>query len=499
MEPNPSDGECLMDMSVADELAGEQLKQEASRATMTRRGVKRASSLEAPPASRWRPHLRGGARHAYVESVSSSQSPIEILSERRIQILGSTPEILESSSSESSPSSTGQRQILESSSSESPPPSTGRRQRRITEGSSNSKPQSYRQFGSRGLLAGESSRRRRNPRSATVSSADEQQTHQEPAQETTDTEAQNPTTPDTKKRRYGPGTGPSWLKKRTSPKKSETMIIPGSELPNGGRYALPKGTMMEMLQTRDLEVNRLMEELQDYEDEAMVLSHQIYVATSENYELRMQVQEMSASMANIQHTASLVKLTNEVGPKLTYWDDYKFESIWNCLFKNVLAFADLHCKWSTESGYDLDGMARYRPNLQKARDGTTGHWGTFKAFMAEDSNEALKKIQKAQFYVRQITSDRQGRRYPARLDAFIGDGKANELIPTAIIMKILQTEIFDKIRWLLRSEPFWDPMQNPSLPGSRGAADRPVNLRVDSSEDFLVKQEHTSAQDDQSE
>lgn len=296
------------------------------------------------------------------------------------------------------------------------------------------------------------------------------------------------------KRRGDPGIGPSATKKRISPKKTTTMIIPGSQLPNGGKHALPKGTVMEMIQVRDLEVSRLMEELQNYEDEAMVLTHQIHVMENEKHELEMQIQEMAKDMANMQRATSLMRLSSAIGPRLTYWPDDKILFCWDRLVTNVLSFSEDHCSWATEGG--IDGMGQYRPdpwNLGGSAE--AGHFRTFENLMGEQDPKRLETVRITQSYVRKLTSDGLGNSYPSRLDAFVGEGRPNELIPAAMIMKILQSEVFDKIRWLLRSEPFWDPMKNPTLTPDVDWQ----TFKGRMTNDFLVQQERFSARDDPSE
>ncbi|KAF8428393.1 hypothetical protein BGX38DRAFT_1278514 [Terfezia claveryi] len=295
----------------------------------------------------------------------------------------------------------------------------------------------------------------------------------------------------TPRRRSFTATGPSANKKRISPKKTTTMIIPGSQLPNGGKHPLPKGTVMEMIQVRDLEVSRLMEELQNYEDEAMVLTHQIHLMSNEKLELDMQIQEMAKSMADMQRAISHMRLSSAIGPRLTYWADEKIYTYWDRLVNNVLSFAEDHCHWAIEGG--IDEMSQYRPDAWKLGGSEkAGHFGTFQHLMDEKDPGVLAKIGITQTYVRKLTSDGLGNSYPARLDAFVGEEQPNELIPAAMIMKILQSEVFDKIRWLLRSEPFWDPMQNPN-PASNVDWESFTGRMTN---DFVVLQERTSARDD---
>lgn len=248
-----------------------------------------------------------------------------------------------------------------------------------------------------------------------------------------------------------------------------------------------------MIQVRDLEVSRLMEELQNYEDEAMVLTHQIHVMENEKHELDMVIQEMSRDMADMQRATSLMRLSSGIGPRLTYWPDEKILSCWDRLVANVLSFAEDHCSWTIEGG--VDGMSQYRPDAWKlGGSAAAGHYGTFEYLMGEQDPKRLAKIRITQSYVRKLTSDGLGNFYPARLDSFVGEGRPNELIPAAIIMRILQSEVFDKIRWLLRSEPFWDPMKNPNLaPGVDWQ-----NFEGRMTNDFLVQQERASARDDPS-
>ncbi|RPB19344.1 hypothetical protein L211DRAFT_853263 [Terfezia boudieri ATCC MYA-4762] len=295
----------------------------------------------------------------------------------------------------------------------------------------------------------------------------------------------------TPRRRSFTATGPSAQKKKISPKKTTTMIIPGSQLPNGGKHPLPKGTVMEMIQVRDLEVSRLMEELQNYEDEAMVLTHQIHVMSNEKLELDMQIQEMAKSMADMQRAISHMRLSSAIGPRLTYWADEKIYTYWDRLVNNVLSFAEDHCHWAIEGG--IDEMSQYRPDAWKLGGSEkAGHFGTFQHLMDEEDPSLLRKIGITQTYVRKLTSDGLGNSYPGRLDAFVGEEQPNELVPAAMIMKILQSEVFDKIRWLLRSEPFWDPMQNPN-PASNVDWE---SFRGRMTNDFVVLQERTSAHDD---
>ena len=296
------------------------------------------------------------------------------------------------------------------------------------------------------------------------------------------------------KRRSTPGTGQSAKKRRISPKKTATMIIPGSQLPNGAKHPLPKGTVMEMIQVRDLEVSRLMEELQSYEDEAMVLTYQIHAMSNEKMEQDQQIQEMARSMADMQRALSHMRLSSAIGPKLTYWPDEKINTYWDRLVNNVLSFAEDHCHWPDDGG--IDGMSQYRPDAWKlGGSGEAGHFGTFQQLMDEKDPTIAAKIGITQSYVRKLTSDGLGNSYPARLDAFVGEGQPNELIPAAMIMRILQSEVFDKIRWLLRSEPFWDPMKNPNPTTDVDWE----SFKGRMTNDFVVLQERTSAYDDPSE
>jgi len=306
-------------------------------------------------------------------------------------------------------------------------------------------------------------------------------------------ESEAPATP-VKRRRSSTGTGPSAKKRRISPKKTTTMIIPGSQLPNGAKHPLPKGTVMEMIQVRDLEVSRLMEELQNYEDEAMVLTQQIHIMSNEKLERDQQIQEMARSMADMQRAISHMRLSSAIGPRLTYWPDEKIKTYWDRLVNNVLSFAEDHCHWTIEGG--ADGMSQYRPDAWKlGGSAEAGHFGTFQNLMNEQEPSRLAKIGITQSYVRKLTSDGLGNSYPARLDSFVGEGQPNELIPAAMIMRILQSEVFDKLRWLLRSEPFWDPMRNPN----RTSEVDWQSFKGRMTNDFVVLQERTSAHDDPSE
>lgn len=292
-------------------------------------------------------------------------------------------------------------------------------------------------------------------------------------------------TPDSTKRRSDRGGRSSTKKQRLSPRKAGASVIPGAQLPNGGLRKIPKGTMMELIQVRDLEIARLMEELQDYEEEAMVLTHQIHVDINEKAELEAQVHEMSRSMAALQRVGNSLQLAGASGPRLTYWDDGQIKALWEQLFTKVVEFATTHCGQTADNDYD--GLATYRTDPTNTTTGDVGHFGTFDVLMADKAANTSSKIRICQYYVKKITNS-----YPARLDSFVGEGRVPELIPTTIIMQILTDEVFDKIRFLLRSEPFWDPMLNPNI-----NQDKPVLLDTDTSDDFWLRQELNSANNDE--
>lgn len=282
--------------------------------------------------------------------------------------------------------------------------------------------------------------------------------------------------------------GPSSAKKqRLSPRKAGATVIPGAQLPNGGLRKVPKGTMMELIQVRDLEIARLMEELQDYEEEAMVLTYQIHIDETEKAELEAQINEMSRSMAALQRMGNSLQLSAAQGPKLTYWEDGRITALWHGLFAKVIEFATRHCGQTADN--DHDGLAIYRTDPTKTTTGDVGHFGTFDLLMADTASDTFPKIRICKYYVKKITNN-----HPARLDSFVGEGRVPELIPTAIIMRILTDEVFDKIRFLLRSEPFWDPMLNPNID-----QDKPVLLDTDTSDDFWLRQELSSAGKDEGE
>lgn len=298
--------------------------------------------------------------------------------------------------------------------------------------------------------------------------------------------AQKEKTPDPTKRKSDMGRL-STKKQRLSPRKAGATVIPGAQLPNGGLCKVPKGTMMELIQVRDLEIARLMEELQDYEEEAMVLTYQIHVDANEKAELVAQIEEMSRSMATLQRVGNNLQLAAATGPRLTYWEDGKITALWETMFTKVIEFATRHCSLASDN--DHDGLVAYRTDPTNTATGDAGHFGTFDLFMADKATDTFPKIRVCKYYVKKITNN-----HPARLDPFVGEGRVPELIPTAIIMQILTDEVFNKIRFLLRSEPFWDPMLNPN-PNQ----DKSVLLDTDTSDDFWQKQELNSATNDEGE
>ncbi|KAF8473288.1 hypothetical protein BDZ91DRAFT_790070 [Kalaharituber pfeilii] len=264
--------------------------------------------------------------------------------------------------------------------------------------------------------------------------------------------------------------------KRSSPRKVNSRTIPGSRVANGRFCLMPKGMTMELLQARDMEITRLVEEIQDYEDEATVLSHELYVAGNENSSLRMQIQEMSKDMVGLQRAYNDIRLAiTASGPNVKYRSDADIKTIWDRLVRLVIDFATDHCIIDDDADYDPFNSYR-TPQLN----------GTFELFCGSELDRNKIPI----IYIHKVTHG-----VPARLDQLLY--RHQDLIAASIIMDILTDEVFDKVRYLIRSEPFWDPMkaaflQNPTQ-DEAGNLVQPAGtystLTFPTTEDLLLQQE----------
>lgn len=279
-------------------------------------------------------------------------------------------------------------------------------------------------------------------------------------------------------------------RRKVSPRKSSAQIIPAPKLPNGQFVKVPKGSMMELLQVRDVEIERLMEELRDYEEEATVLTHQIFLENSENRSLKFHTQQLGKQMAAVQRSAMNIKLTHEAGPPLKYYEDFEINIIYEKLVQSVLRFAHAHCaRHDSDVHPSLDND--WHPLVEFE---TKSCYGTFDNFSKSKNHNHRISIK----YIDKITHSN-----PARLDSCF----ANEywdMPPAAIIMEILTEEVFNKIRYLIQSEPFWDPVQaalseDPVIGKDGKPYQRPGAFSwpdITVTPDYLLQQEARSATND---